>query len=231
MKPSVVNGYSIENYKDFDVRETGLAVPKAQPRYRPHVSNGFRPDDIILDGLVLYLPLYALKGSQFKSVDAYGHTCTVTGALWRPDGRLFDGADDKITCGSNVALTFASGTIIIWAYSTSKPNNSWLVAGRDGGAGVGYIFLGAGETLSASAGTKYVDGAAGDSAPTATWHHLAVSGIAITLATLPFKIGARYNDLADNWMKGIIGAVWAYDRVCSAEEIAYHRNVTKWRYQ
>ena len=56
--------------------------------------------DFIFDpSLVLYLPLYELDGGAFKSKDAHGHLCTVTGALWRPDGRYFDGTDDEIDCG------------------------------------------------------------------------------------------------------------------------------------
>ena len=46
--------------------------------------------------LVLYLPLHQRDGSSFMSKDAYGHVCTVTGAVWTPEGRLFDGVDDYI---------------------------------------------------------------------------------------------------------------------------------------
>ena len=49
--------------------------------------------------LVLYLPLYWPDGSSFMSRDACGHLCTVTGALWRPNGRYFDGTDDCINGG------------------------------------------------------------------------------------------------------------------------------------
>lgn len=51
--------------------------------------------DFVFDpSLVLYLPLYELDGSSFASKDAYGHTCTVTSALWRPGGYYFDGSAD-----------------------------------------------------------------------------------------------------------------------------------------
>ena len=53
---------------------------------------------------VLYLPLHRLDGASFMSKDAYGHLCTVTGALWTPQGRSFDGSDDLIDCGNPVAL-------------------------------------------------------------------------------------------------------------------------------
>jgi hypothetical protein len=47
--------------------------------------------------LVLYLPLYELDANLFMSGDAYGRVCTVTGAVWQPDGRYFDGNDDVIS--------------------------------------------------------------------------------------------------------------------------------------
>jgi hypothetical protein len=46
--------------------------------------------------LALDLPLRKLDGSYFMSRDSYGRKATVTGALWRPDGRYFDGVDDYI---------------------------------------------------------------------------------------------------------------------------------------
>ena len=61
--------------------------------------------DFVFDpSLVLYLPLYQLDGASFMSKGKHGHLCTVTGALWRPSGRYFDGTDDKIDCGSSAVL-------------------------------------------------------------------------------------------------------------------------------
>ena len=67
--------------------------------------------DFILDSsLVLYLPLYRLDGASIMSEDGYGHLCTVTGALWRPNGRCFDG-DDKITLADTDVLSFGNATV------------------------------------------------------------------------------------------------------------------------
>lgn len=111
-----VNGRAISDYKDFDVRETGLAVPRAEPLYVPAISNGYAPDGFIVDdSLLLYLPLYGLKGSKFKTVDRYQLTCEVSDALWQPKGRLFDG-DDFISLGSPTHLeSLAQKTVILWA--------------------------------------------------------------------------------------------------------------------
>lgn len=68
-------------------------------------------------GCVLYLPLWSpgLNGSTFKSVDPFGHTCTVIGATQAANGRSFDGADDYIKCGSSTALLSpTAGTIEGW---------------------------------------------------------------------------------------------------------------------
>lgn len=115
-----INGRALSDYKDFRVTETGLAVPEAEPLYVPAVSNGYPPDDFIIDSsLILYLPLYLLKGSKFKSVDRYQRTCEVTGALWRPNGRYFDGTNDEITLPSAVYQAFDSTddfSVLAWFY-------------------------------------------------------------------------------------------------------------------
>jgi len=73
--------------------------------------------DFVFDpSLVLYLPLYQLDGASFVSKDTHGHLCSVTGALWRPNGHYFDGTDDYIDFSSGVS-TFASlteGTVEAW---------------------------------------------------------------------------------------------------------------------
>jgi len=71
--------------------------------------------DFIRDpSIVLDLPLYKLDGASIMSKDAYGHLCTVTGALWRPNGRLFDGSDDWINCGNAARLNPGLMTIEAW---------------------------------------------------------------------------------------------------------------------
>jgi len=79
--------------------------------------------------LVLYLPLYELDGSSFASRDAYGHLCTVTGALWRPNGHYFDGADDRIAVADSAGSAFdliTAMTYEVWV----KPGNGGDNYGR-----------------------------------------------------------------------------------------------------
>jgi len=124
-----VNGRAIEDYKRYDVLETGLAVPRAEPLYRPAISNGIPVDDFVIDdSLVLYLPLYALKGSKFKSVDRNGYTCTAVGALWQPYGRLFDGSDDRITFATNITKGLTGLTILAWIKPTDVSSTQAILA-------------------------------------------------------------------------------------------------------
>ena len=70
--------------------------------------------------LVLYLPLSKLDGDVISDRSAYGHLCTVTGALWGLNGRVFDG-DDRLDLASNYAslkLIDTSWTEIVWFKST-----------------------------------------------------------------------------------------------------------------
>ena len=81
--------------------------------------------DFIFDSaLVLYLPLYKLDGANIASQDARGYLCTVTGALWTPSGRDFDGVDDRITIGTLVTTVLngtSAITILAWIKNDDLP--------------------------------------------------------------------------------------------------------------
>ncbi len=71
----------------------------------------------ILDpSLRLYVPLWKLQGNSFMSEDHFGHLCTVSGAIWTPKGRLFDGVDAMITINSLIKLIQpdTKGTFEVW---------------------------------------------------------------------------------------------------------------------
>ncbi len=109
--------------------------------------------DFIFDrSLVLYLPLYKLDGVSFISKDAYGHLCPVTGALWRPDGRYFDGIDDQIDCGSTDKSRFnwlhgaadTAGfqwTIEFWSKLTSLASIQRIMGTQSGTSAKVGVFL------------------------------------------------------------------------------------------
>ncbi len=84
------------------------------PQYKYAIQDGYDPYGWSTDGLVLYLPLWALKDGGFKSVDAYKHTCTKFGALWQPDGHLFDGDDYLSMPADTIATVINGATATSW---------------------------------------------------------------------------------------------------------------------
>lgn len=92
---------------------------------RPPIINGEMSLDVNINGwtrsptpngCVLDLPLYhtALSPDSFKSFDKNAHSCSVTGALWTPQGRAFDGVDDYIALPDNILANASQWTIFLW---------------------------------------------------------------------------------------------------------------------
>ena len=67
------------------------------PGFSPSLADYRVEQEFIHDpSLVLYLPLYKHAGAVISDESHLGHLCTVTGALWRPNGRYFNGSTNKI---------------------------------------------------------------------------------------------------------------------------------------
>ncbi len=69
-------------------------------------------------------------GATFLSDDAYGRLATVTGALWTPQGRSFDGTDDKISYGNAAAFGFTlsdSFTCLVWGKTSESGSMRALI--------------------------------------------------------------------------------------------------------
>ncbi len=139
MRTPIVDGQNIEQFIPAHLRNMFYRHP--MPQYKYAIHDGYDPYGFSNDGLVLYLPLWALKGSSFKSVDAYKHLATVTGALWQPDGRTFDG-DDLITLADPAVLQLTGDfTVEAWVrreavgafhtiaskYETGGNERGWLL--------------------------------------------------------------------------------------------------------
>ncbi len=127
---TIRDGQHIDRFIPRELRGMFYRNPNPQAQYAQR--NGYDPYGFKTNGLVLYLPLWALKNSGFHSVDAYKYVCAITGALWRPYGRLFDGDDlvtvTGVTSNRNIFNT-PGGTLLAWINPTS-----------DGGADQGRIF-------------------------------------------------------------------------------------------
>jgi len=132
-----------------------------------------------------YAPLYKLDGSSFSSQDGGGHLCTVTGALWTLQGRLFDtDAGDFIALPSAVYQAFANTndfTMEAWAHlpdpanlkgytltfnGDSAPNQPtiWLYFGSFNGGSYGFQVR---QTLGSA-----VQNRAGKTGLTVGFHHM-----------------------------------------------------------
>ena len=213
------------------------------------------PEGFILDpSLVLYLPLYRLDGASFMSKDAYGHLCTVTGALWTPQGRIFNG-DDYIDCGNDASLTHTKITIKAWIKTLSAARQI-IVSKFDANTGDwGYVFR-VNETTGVvqwqltdySADTLTSNSAVNDG----NWHEVTVTSDQINLqifidgvidntkacataigdSAFSVLVGAWWN--AANkayYFIGTIGEVMVYCRALTPLEIQRNYLATKWRYK
>ncbi len=201
-------------------------------------------------GCVLYLPLWSpgLNGSAFKSVDPYGHTCTVTGALLKADGRLFDGLGDKIALPLNTFTSLTTGTIIFWAKAAAIGDAFSFAKGTSD-----YITISAQTTarvqidLIVASSRKFLIRTPGF--PQDAWTHIAWSktgsthlvysnGVSQTITwvsevdksayfnSIPtnntLQVGSTLNILG-KW-SGRMGEFWLYDRALSADEVLYNYN-------
>lgn len=254
---SRVNGIALEDYKRFEVKETGLAVPEAEPLYKEAISNGYHPDDFILDQhLVLYLLLYLLKGSKFKSVDRYKHTATVTGALWKPYGRWFDATNDKIVIPNHASLKFGTGdfTIEAWIRHSANAAVEWIITCSDYPADdEGWRFGIDTDNTYYFRDMKTVTPVDINTTSTQTedaWEHLVVTRVGTTLATYLNGVvdgagatsSADFDDTRETYVGYIEGVVDSWDgdigeirlykgKGLSAAEVLHNYNVTRWRYQ
>ncbi len=144
------------------MRSPALRYPKSLWSYNPIPSN-----------CVLYLPLWdpGLSGLVFKSIDPYGHTCTVTGAVYGSDGYTFDGLDDNINCGSAASIDNifdGGGTIMALINVTSDgQSNAGRIVAKYGG-GVGWAFSVTGEAAGKVKSQLFTDPGAGNGQWTTT---------------------------------------------------------------
>lgn len=208
--------------------------------------------DFILDpSLVLYLPLWKRDGTSIISDDAYGHSCTVTGAFWTPFGGDFDGTDDKITLGSTLNLNYNNGvTIEVWAKPDTAQNGcftSFSATTRNifQFSSTGIIYFG---DMLGGFGRTAVGQVTDD-----TWgHYVGIAPSILGQAVLFYKNTVSVansnpvnGDMVNTWtngqigerldadfdFKGIIGEIRIYNRALHFGEIARNYLRTKWRYQ
>jgi len=215
--------------------------------------------DFIFDpSLVLYLPLHHLDGASFMSKEAYGHLATVTGALWTPRGRDFDGVDDYINCGHPLSLNFTSEDFSIEAWIkpdslTSNPN----IFAKGSAVTEGYFFRllsdGSGYLCTNQSGAWQLSYFPFGCITTGVWQYVACSrsgavvkiykdGIDVTTnpgthldpvsaPTRDAVIGIHPDKVQTELFDGLIGEVRIYNRALTPLGIQHNYLATKWRYQ
>ncbi len=204
--------------------------------------------------LMLYLPLYRLDGDSFESCDAYGHLCTVSGALWRASGRQFDGVDDQISCGNSPVLN-ASGAITIEAWirpGVDFTTTYYQIVDKRNGSIAPTLLWGGGTTqrlIIYAGGVCAVGTLAQLSA--GKWYHVAGTAIDGTVAnkvyingddntastnTATFAVNTANLVIGGttgggNPFHGTIGEVRIYRRALTPQEVHHNYLDGKWRYQ
>jgi len=207
--------------------------------------------------LVLYLPLYQLDGASFMSKDAYGRLCTVTGALWRPNGTYFDGINDKIQISTGLWATHSMGTIMGWILPTSS---SKVLSSADTATDTRYFDF---TVTSNKVRITQRNNDVADQVETAAvlttteFHHIALTsnGTAYRLFVNGVEYspsvvaGANNGDwfadtanrdnvvigamvrTAPTYKEGTVGELLVYSRPLTPQEIQHNYLATKWRYR
>lgn len=258
MKAVVTDGYTLDEHIPLYLRD--FFYKSSYPEHTYNTTNGYTPYDFSTNGLVLYLPLWALKGSPFKSVDAYQHTLTVSGASWRPDGYYLDGNDYIYETVADFRSADSAGTMLVW-FKTSATGT--LVASADEGTAAEHymVFLViAGAALridqkngvgldsilgdvDVADGEWHLGAVTSDGTTYALYTDAAVNGLSVSSGANTgdwfadtdnrdnITVGAlKYSSIA-TYLTGSIGEVWIYSRALSAAEVLHNYNTTAWRYQ
>ena len=222
--------------------KTGLYLQ--DPKYQ--VRLGGKADFIRDPSLVFDAPLYKLDGASFMSKDAYGHLCTVTGALWTPRARDFDGVDDEIIAPDHPALdidTSATGGLTLEAF---------IKRGETGSLDT-VFWKGRNYSLAIRGSNElefgFYDGAwriyGGSGTIDTSWHQIAV--VFVDASKVNFYIDGVLDIARDTTFtsspvtdaltiggtdfKGLYGEARVYNRALTPLEIQHNYLTTKWRYR
>ena len=252
------NGQSLDDY----VREAAIFRSKANDLaeiepgyYTPDSNNGYPPDDIILNGLVFYAPLWQSKGSKFKSIDPYHHTCTVTGATWGSQGRTFNGTTNRIQTGASSLLSSPTSlSICHWIYPTNTADNKASLSHRSAGGDNWdwYYALSSATTFGFrywTSGAVFKDCSSAYTIPTTSFsfcvttfdgtnarHYFNTVLVATVNQPGAINTSSQALTIGDDgfgtaYMGGRIGEAIIYNRVLSIAEIQHNNLATRWRYK
>jgi len=252
------NGYGISRLdpKACIDKATNLNARSSLSAVAESRRNGVLAGDIITSGLVLHLPLWMLKGSSIVSRDINSHTCSVTGALWSPQGRYFDGVNDFVglpaSASLDVAGTDQAFTFEVWVYFADYSPDTYSIP-----LGQSDLFIG--RKKANEKGTFSIYHAAGDSIylesnqslSNEQWYHL--TGTRDTSADCRIYVNGSLDCTPINYAKdptggerpkylgseggtdyrtkGYIGEARVYSLALTPQEVQHNYLATKWRYR
>jgi len=201
--------------------------------------------------MVLHSPLYEEDGDSFISRDAYGHLCTVTNALWTPQGRAFNGVDSKLQATSALFSGVQNSsvkTIGFWCLNSTNTGYGNCICVRTG-SNTNWQFY----RDTSSFRLKYISSSVADTGYDFVrdrWEFIAaiINGLAnqvqvfangLLVATMARNFGAGNGGSVfslgfDNngvYTKSNFGEVWICNRRLTPQEINNIYLTTKWRYQ
>jgi len=106
------DGYSLDEHIPLYLRNEFYKNEHPENTYA--TTNGYAPYGFSTYGLMLYAPLWALRGGGFYTIDAYKNSSLVAGATWQKYGRYFDGTNDWIDFGNPAFTANQAGTVLLW---------------------------------------------------------------------------------------------------------------------
>lgn len=210
------DGRHIDRYIPRDLRGMFYRNPHPENKYR--VVDGYDPYGFSTNGLVLYLPLWALKGASFKSVDVNKYTCTPSGTtiFWTPTGWSLAGVDEIVTIG-NIGATIK--TLEFWFYPDSTTESILEETDNVG------VTCADDAMVYDSWDDCFVNGVNTD-AITAAWQQ-----ITLTSTTNVDMSAFRFGLVDATYLDGLVGEIRAYTTQKVAADALHNYNCTVWRYQ
>jgi hypothetical protein len=252
------NGLSLPDLDTLAALETGRywtpAKRPSEPSYRPAINNGYWAEDILTNGLVLYVPAWLYSGAKFPSVDAYHHTCTATSPTWGLQGRTFDG-NDNITIPWTDTSILTNCTIELWisraSWALPATEEEIMQIGDTPADGDNAMYLSFHPVVGLHFRSGIVTGGnyiAYNMASEATGYHHVIITKAGTVATIvvdgdekvsgtvatitvvnnPLYIGTWEDTTLG--LNALIGEARIYNRALSLAGAQHNRSVTRWRY-
>ncbi len=253
---TVRNGRHIDTYIPRELRRMFYRNPNPSAKYASR--NGLDPYGFSTNGLVLYIPFWAMKDSAFKSVDAFKHTCTGTGTtlFWTPTGWDFGGVDE-IFSGISFALP-GDSSFDFWVQpdfaddeGANKGFLQWVIDAQNK---INIFYNAVGGIRFYFESDNVLDGAVENDLSWSAddWLHLGASFDVVDGNALSYSDGllTETGDAIANAMvggagtltigreasyggyfNGVWGELLVYNRLLSAGEFLQNHNCTAWRYQ